>query len=246
MGGHKHHFRVVRGQAVATKLFASDRGSETNRKGDRMTVADASKIRILCVDDHPLVRDGISFAIQFQADMELVGEATNGEEAVAEFRRLRPDITLMDLQMPGLNGIEALETIRREFPKARVIVLTTYSGDVQAWRAFRAGAVGYLLKSMLRTELVTSIRDVHMGRKRIPPEIAASLAHHFVQDDLSAREIEVLRFVAAGHSNKIVADDLSISEDTLKGHMKNIIAKLGASDRTHAVLIAIKRGFLES
>ncbi len=209
-------------------------------------MANSGKIRVLCVDDHPLVRDGISFALQFQEDMELVGEATNGEEAVAEFRRLRPDITLMDLQMPGLNGIDAIETIRREFPKARIIVLTTYSGDVQASRAFKAGAAGYLLKSMLRTDLVSSIRDIHMGRKRIPPEIAASLAEHICLDDLSVREIEVLRSVAAGHSNKIVADDLSISEDTVKGHMKNIIAKLGASDRTHAVLIAMKRGFLDS
>jgi DNA-binding NarL/FixJ family response regulator len=151
----------------------------------------------------------------------------------------------MDLQMPGLNGIAAIETIRREFPKARIIVLTTYSGDVQASRAFKAGAAGYLLKSMLRTDLVSSIRDVHMGRRRIPPEIAESLAEHFSLDDLSEREIEVLRSVAAGHSNKIVADDLSISEDTVKGHMKSIMAKLGASDRTQAVLIAMKRGYIE-
>jgi DNA-binding NarL/FixJ family response regulator len=210
-----------------------------------MAVADTRKIRVLCVDDHPLIRDGISFALQFQDDMELVGEAANGEEAVAEFRRLRPDVTLMDLQMPGLSGISAIETIRREFPKARIIVLTTYSGDVQASRAFKAGAAGYLLKSMLRTELVSSIRDVHMGRRRIPPEIAESLAEHFTLDDLSEREIQVLRSVAAGHSNKIVADDLSISEDTVKGHMKSIMAKLGASDRTQAVMIAMKRGYIE-
>jgi DNA-binding NarL/FixJ family response regulator len=210
-----------------------------------MSLADTRKIRVLCVDDHPLIRDGISFALQFQEDMELVGEAANGEEAVTEFRRLRPDVTLMDLQMPGLSGIAAIETIRREFPKARIIVLTTYSGDVQAARAFKAGAAGYLLKSMLRTDLVSSIRDVHMGRRRIPPEIAESLAEHFSLDDLSEREIEVLRSVAAGHSNKIVADDLSISEDTVKGHMKSIMAKLGASDRTQAVLIAMKRGYIE-
>jgi DNA-binding NarL/FixJ family response regulator len=210
-----------------------------------MAVADTRKIRVLCVDDHPLIRDGISFALQFQDDMELVGEAANGEEAVAEFRRLRPDVTLMDLQMPGLSGISAIETIRREFPQARIIVLTTYSGDVQASRAFKAGAAGYLLKSMLRTELVSSIRDVHMGRRRIPPEIAESLAEHFTLDDLSEREIQVLRSVAAGHSNKIVADDLSISEDTVKGHMKSIMAKLGASDRTQAVMIAMKRGYIE-
>jgi len=204
-----------------------------------------NKIRILCVDDHPLVRDGIAFALQFQDDLELVGEAQTGDEAVAEFQRLRPDVTLMDLQMPGMNGIDALHAIRKEAPKARDIILTTYSGDVQASRAFKAGAVGYLLKSMLRTELIGTIRDIHAGRKRIPPEIAASLAEHFSVDDLSAREIEVLRSVAAGNSNKIVADDLSISEDTVKGHMKNIMSKLGANDRTHAVLIAMKRGFLE-
>jgi DNA-binding NarL/FixJ family response regulator len=210
-----------------------------------MAAANASKIRVLCVDDHPLVRDGISFALQFHPDMELVGEATNGEEAVAQFRRLRPDVTLMDLQMPGLSGLEAIGIIRGEFPGARIIVLTTYSGDVQAARAFKAGAKGYLLKSSLRTDLATCIRDVHLGRKYIPPEIATSLAEHLTLDDLSTREIEVLRSVAAGHSNKIVADDLSISEDTVKGHMKNIIAKLGANDRTQAVLIALKRGFLD-
>jgi DNA-binding NarL/FixJ family response regulator len=203
-----------------------------------------NKIRVLCVDDHPLVRDGIAFALQFQGDLELVGEARTCDEAIAEFQRLRPDVTLMDLQMPGKSGIEALQAIRKEAPKAKVIILTTYSGDVQASRAFKAGAVGYLLKSMLRTELIGTIRDIHAGRKRIPPEIAASLAEHFSVDDLSAREIEVLRSVAAGNSNKIVADNLSISEDTVKGHMKNIMSKLGANDRTHAVLIAMKRGFL--
>lgn len=205
----------------------------------------ARKIRVLCVDDHPLVRDGISFALQFQSDIELVGEATNGEEAVAEYHRLRPDVTLMDLRMPGLNGLQAIEEIRRTFPKARIVVLTTYSGDVQAARAFKSGAAGYLLKSMLRTELVSTIRDVHAGRKRIPPEIASSLAEHLSVDDLSNREIEVLRSVAAGQSNKIVAQELSISEDTVKGHMKSIMSKLGANDRTHAVLIAMRRGFLE-
>lgn len=203
------------------------------------------KIRVLCVDDHPLVRDGIAFALQLQKDMELVGLATTGEEAVSEFKRLRPDVTLMDLQMPAMNGIAAIESIRADSPNARIVVLTTYAGDVQASRAFKAGAYGYLLKSMLRTDLIDTIRDVHMGRKRIPPEIATSLAEHLSVDDLSGREIEVLRSVATGNSNKIVADDLSITEDTVKGHMKNIMSKLGANDRTHAVLIAIKRGFLE-
>jgi DNA-binding NarL/FixJ family response regulator len=204
-----------------------------------------AKIRVLCVDDHPLVRDGIAFALQMQKDMELVGEATNGEEAIQEFRRLRPDITLMDLQMPVLNGFEAIARIREEFPKARFIALTTYAGDVQASRAFKAGASGYLLKNMLRTEMINTIREVHIGLKRVPPEIASSLAEHLSADDLSEREVEVLRSVATGNSNKIVASQLSISEDTVKGHMKNIMVKLGANDRTHAVLIAMKRGFLE-
>jgi DNA-binding NarL/FixJ family response regulator len=208
-------------------------------------VSDNQRIRVLCVDDHPLVRDGIAFALQFQKDMELVGQATTGEEAIAEFKRLRPDVTLMDLQMPVMNGITAIEAIRAEVPKAKIVVLTTYAGDVQASRAFKAGASGYLLKSMLRTDLVDTIREVHMGRKHIPPEIAIGLAEHLSVDDLSSREIEVIRSVAAGNSNKIVADDLSITEDTVKGHMKNIMVKLGANDRTHAVLIAIKRGFLE-
>lgn len=203
------------------------------------------KIRVLCVDDHPLVRDGIAFALMRQSDMELVGEATNGEEAIAEYRRLRPDVTLMDLQLPVLNGLEAITRIRVDFPRARFVVLTTYSGDVQASRAFKAGAVGYLLKNMLRTELVNTIRDVHAGLRRIPADIATSLAERLSADDLSDREVEVLRSVAAGNSNKIVANQLAISEDTVKGHMKNIMAKLAASDRTHAVLIAMRRGFLE-
>jgi DNA-binding NarL/FixJ family response regulator len=177
--------------------------------------------------------------------MELVGQAVDGEEALRLYRELRPDITLMDLQMPGMNGIGTIEAIRSEFPKARIIVLTTYSGDVQAARALKAGALGYLLKSMLRKDLIDTIRIVHGGGRRIPPEIASELAEHMCADALSPREIEVLRSVAAGHSNKIVADELAISEDTVKGHMKSILSKLGASDRTHAVLIAMKRGFLD-
>ena len=191
------------------------------------------------------MRDGIAFALQSQKDMELVGQAADGEEALRLYRELRPDITLMDLQMPGMNGIGTIEAVRSEFPKARIIVLTTYSGDVQAARALKAGALGYLLKSMLRTDLINTIRIVHGGGRRVPPEIASELAEHMCADTLSPREVEVLRSVAAGHSNKIVADDLAISEDTVKGHMKSILSKLGASDRTHAVLIAIKRGFLE-
>src|ERR1700678_2743435 len=208
-------------------------------------MAASSKIRVLCVDDHPLVRDGIAFALQQQSDMELVAQAKNGIDAVAAFRQHRPDVTLMDLQMPQMNGIEALAAIRTEFPQARIVVLTTYSGDIQASRALKNGAVGYLLKGMLRTELIDTIRSVHAGQRRIPPQIAAEIAEHFTADALSAREIEVLRIVAAGHSNKIVADRLFISQDTVKGHMKSVFAKLQANDRTHAVMIAMKRGFLD-
>jgi DNA-binding NarL/FixJ family response regulator len=198
------------------------------------------------VDDHPLMRDGIAFALQTQEDIELVGQAVNGEEALKLYRELRPDVTLMDLQMPGMNGITAIERIRADYPKAKIVVLTTYSGDVQASRALKAGVVGYILKNMLRTELIGTIRAVHGGARRIPSEIASELADHFTADALSSREVEVLRSVAGGNSNKIVASELKISEDTVKGHMKNILSKLGANDRTHAVLIAMKRGFLDA
>jgi len=208
-------------------------------------MASSDRIRILCVDDHPLVRDGIAFAVQQQKDMELVGEAKNGVDAIAAFRQFRPDVTLMDLQMPEMNGIDATAAIRKEFPNARIVMLTTYSGDIQASRALKLGAVGYLLKGMLRTELIDTIRAVHAGHRRIPPEIASGIAEHYSADALSAREIEVLRSVATGCSNKIIADKLFISEDTVKGHMKNILAKLQANDRTHAVMIAMKRGFLD-
>ena len=203
------------------------------------------RIRVLCVDDHSVVRDGIEFALQQQGDMEFVAGAKNGIEGIEAFRKDRPDVTLMDLQMPQMNGIEALAAIRTEFPQARIVVLTTYSGDIQATRALKNGAVGYLLKGMLRTDLIDTIRCVHAGQRRIPPQIAAEIAEHFTADALSAREIEVLRAVAAGHSNKIVADRLFISQDTVKGHMKNVFAKLQANDRTHAVMIAMKRGFLD-
>ena len=204
------------------------------------------QIRVLCVDDHPLVRDGIAFALQQQTGMQLVGEATDGFEAIEIFRRCRPDVTLMDLQMPKMNGIDATIEIRKEFPHARIVVLTTYSGDIQASRALKAGAVGYLLKAMLRTELIETIRSVHAGRRRVPPQIATEIAEHLSADELSLREIEVLRNVASGRSNKIVADHLQISEDTVKGHMKSILSKLHANDRTHAVTIAMKRGFLDA
>jgi DNA-binding NarL/FixJ family response regulator len=209
-------------------------------------LASPPPITILSVDDHPLVRDGINFAIQSQPDMTVVAEASNGREAVEMFLRHRPDVTLMDLQMPEMSGIEATIEIRRAAPSARVLVLTTYSGDIQAMRALEAGAAGYLLKGSLRKELVQAIRDVHGGRRRIQHEVAHDMAENIIADRLSAREIEVLRLVAAGQSNKIVADSLRITEDTVKGHMKSIMAKLQANDRTHAVLIAMKRGFFDA
>jgi DNA-binding NarL/FixJ family response regulator len=203
------------------------------------------KIRILSVDDHHLLREGIAAVLAGQADMELAAEAGTGNEAVECFRRHRPDVTLMDLQMPGMNGIDAILAIRREFPGARFIVLTTYQGDVQALRALKAGASGYLLKSMLRKELLDTIRIVHAGGRRIPPEIAAELAEHVIDDALTDREVDVLRKVALGNSNKIIAGQLGVSEETVKGHMKSILSKLGANDRTHAVTIAMKRGYLD-
>jgi DNA-binding NarL/FixJ family response regulator len=202
-------------------------------------------IRVLTVDDHPLLRAGISGAINAQPDMSVVAEAADGEEAIASFRTHRPDVTLMDIRMPKTNGIDAISAIRKEFPNARVVVLTTYGGDIQALRAFKAGAVGYLLKSMLRTELIDTIRLAHAGMRRIPPEIALELAEHAGDETLTTREIEVLRDVAKGSSNKVIAARLAISEHTVKGHLKNILSKLDASDRTHAVMIALKRGFLD-
>ena len=206
----------------------------------------SQKIKVLTVDDHPLLREGIAAVIQGEDDILLVGEATNGQEAIEIFRTLRPDVTLMDLQMPVMSGIDAIKAIRREFPGARFVILTTYQGDIQALRAFQAGASGYLLKNMLRKELLDTIRTVHAGLKRIPPEIAAELAEHVMDEALSSREMEVLRKVAIGTSNKMIASQLGVSEATVKVHMKNILAKLGANDRTHAVTTAMKRGFLES
>lgn len=202
------------------------------------------QIKILTVDDHPILREGIASIIHGEKDMLVVGEASNGREAIEIFRTQRPDVTLMDLQMPDLNGIDAIVAIRKEHPQARIIVLTTYEGDALARRALKAGVAGYILKDMIRTELLEAIRSVHVGKRYIPPRIAAELADHYAEDNLSEREIEILREVARGTSNKIIASHLSISEATVKAHMQNILLKLGASDRTHAVNIAMTRGFL--
>jgi DNA-binding NarL/FixJ family response regulator len=204
----------------------------------------ASPIRILAVDDHPLLREGIAALVNSQPDMKLIAEAANGREAIELFRKHRPDVTLMDLQMPELNGIDAMIAIRGEFPQARIVVLTTYKGDMEVLRALRAGARGYLLKNLLRLELLETIRAVHAGEKRIPPEVAAQIADHATEDDLTSREIEVLQLIASGNANKAIAARLSISEETVKGHVKNILSKLAANDRTHAVTIGLKRGII--
>ena len=205
----------------------------------------SESIRVLTVDDHQLLREGIAAVIESQEDMNLVAQASNGREAVESFRRLRPDVTLMDLRMPDMSGIEAITAIRSEFPDARIVVLTTYAGDAQAAAALKAGAVGYLLKNLVRKELLETIRAVHSGKRRVPPEIATEIAEHVADDALTGREIEVLRRVAAGKSNKLIAAELDISEGTVKTHMKSILPKLDASDRTHAVMIALKRGILD-
>jgi DNA-binding NarL/FixJ family response regulator len=210
-----------------------------------MTTTNPSPIRILLADDHPLLREGVAGLVADQPDMELVGEVSNGREAIEQFRKHRPDVTLLDLQMPETNGLDAILAIRGEFPEARIVVLTTYTGDAQILRALKAGAQAYLLKSMLRRELLDTIRAVHKGQRRIPPEVAVQLAEHAADDQLTSREVEVLRLIAAGKANKLVASDLSITEETVKGHVKNILSKLGANDRTHAVTIALKRGIIE-
>jgi DNA-binding NarL/FixJ family response regulator len=209
------------------------------------TTLHSGVIRILTVDDHQLLREGIAAVLDGQEDMSLVGQARNGQEAIESFRRLRPDVTLMDLRMPDMSGIEAISAIRTEFPNARIIVLTTYAGDANAAAALKAGAAGYLLKNLVRKELLETIWAVHAGKRRVPAEIASEIAEHVGDDALTGREIEVLRRVAAGKSNKLIAAELDIAEGTVKTHMKSILPKLDASDRTHAVMIALKRGILD-
>jgi DNA-binding NarL/FixJ family response regulator len=202
-------------------------------------------IRVLSVDDHPLLREGIAALIGNQSDMQLIGEAANGREALEQFRKHHPDVTLMDLQMPEMSGIDAISAIRGEFPDARIIVLTTYVGDFQVSRALKAGARGYLLKAMLRQELLETIRAVHAGRKRLSAEVAAEIAEHATDDVLTPREVDVLRLIAQGNANREIAGKLSLAEETVKGHVKNILAKLGVNDRTHAVTIGLKRGIID-
>jgi DNA-binding NarL/FixJ family response regulator len=206
---------------------------------------DSKRIRILAVDDHPILRQGIAGLIADESDMTLVAEAANGREAIQQFRTHRPDVTLMDLQMPEMNGLDAMIAIRGEFPEARIIVLTTYTGDVQATRALQAGARAYLLKNSLHKELLDTIRAVHAGRKTLSPEVSFELAEHSAEELLSAAEVRVLRLIAEGNSNKEIATRLSVTEDAVKGQVRNILSKLGANDRTHAVTIGIKRGIIE-
>jgi len=203
------------------------------------------RITVLAVDDHPLLLDGIGAALADQPDMELVAVASDGQLGIDAFRRHRPDVTLMDLQMPGVGGLEALQTIRREFPEARIVVLTTYRGDVQVMSALKSGAAGFLLKGMLRKDLRDTIRAVHAGHRVIPAEVAVELAEHAGEGALSTREIEVLKCVARGEANHEIAVRLHIAETTVKAHMKNILSKLDAKDRTHAVMVALKRGILQ-
>ena len=202
-------------------------------------------IRILIVDDHPLLREGIAALVGGQTDMTLIAQCSNGREAIQTFRTHRPDVTLMDLQMPEMSGLDAIGAIRGEFPEARIIVLTTYSGDVQVMGALQAGARAYLLKSLVHKELLDTIRAVHGGKKTVSPEASYALAEHATDDALSKTEIDVLRLIAAGNANKRIADQLSTTEETVKGRVRNILAKLGANDRTHAAMIGLKRGIIE-
>ena len=207
--------------------------------------APAPPIRIMIVDDHPLLRIGVSAIIACQADMALVAEATNGHEALEQYRKVRPDVTLMDLQMPDMNGVDAIIAIRKEFANARIVVLTTFAGDAQALRALKAGAVGYLLKGTVRKDLLDTVRALHSGKRHIPPDIAQEIAFHAADEALSEREISVLRHVAEGKANKEIAWLLSISEDTVKAHMRSLFSKLDVGDRTQAVTAALRRGIID-
>jgi DNA-binding NarL/FixJ family response regulator len=207
-------------------------------------MANSKPIRILCVDDHPLLREGIAALIKHQPDMELIGEASSGKEAIQEFRERQPDVTLMDLRLPDMSGIDAMIAIRAEFPEARVVMLTTFEGDIEIQRALQTGARAYLLKSTPPKELMEAIRQVHAGKKHIPPEVASQLAEHFSDEALTNREVEVLQRVAGGNRNRDIARNLFISEETVKVHIKHIMDKLGASDRTEAVAIGIRRGII--
>ena len=207
-------------------------------------MSDQARIRILTVDDHPLMREGIAAMIKSQPDMRLVAEAGDGRDAIKTFREHQPDVTLMDIRLPGMSGIDTLIAIRSEFPEARILMLTTFEGDVEIQRALRAGARGYMLKSMPPGELLAGIREVHAGRKRIPPEVAAQLAEHMGEEALTARELEVLQQVAGGNRNRDIAGRLFITEETVKVHIKHIMEKLGARDRTEAVAIALRRGII--
>jgi DNA-binding NarL/FixJ family response regulator len=206
---------------------------------------DANAIRILVVDDHPVVREGVDALVRRQRDMRIVAQATNGRDAIQQFRAQRPDVTLMDLQMPEMNGLDALMALRGEFPEARIIVLTTYAGDTQVLRAIKAGARAYLLKNALHKELLDTIRAVHAGKKYISPGASFELAEHASDDALTPAEVRVLRLIAEGNANKEIAAQLSVSEDTVKGQVRNILSKLGAKDRAHATMIGVKRGIIE-
>jgi len=208
-------------------------------------IVEPGQIRILAVDDHALLREGIAGLVAGQSDMSLVAQASNGREAIHQFRTHRPDITLMDLQMPELNGVDAMIAIRGEFPEARVIVLTTYTGDMQILRALKAGARAYLLKNLLHKELLETIRAVHAGKKTVSPEVSFQLAEHATDDALTPAEVRVLRLIAEGNANKEIAAQLSVSEETVKGQVRNILSKLDANDRTHAAMIGVKRGIIE-
>jgi DNA-binding NarL/FixJ family response regulator len=220
-------------------------GTDVLEKTQGGIVSDQTQIRVFSVDDHPLLREGIAAVIDSQSDMTMVAQAASGCDAITRFREYRPDVTLMDLRLPDMSGIDALIAIRAEFPDARIIMLTTFEGDVEIQRALQAGARGYLLKSMPPRELVEVVRQVHAGKKRVPAEVAAQLAEHLSDEALTAREVDVLRHIAGGNRNRDIADILFISEETVKVHIKHVMEKLGASDRTQAVAIAVRRGIIE-